>query len=140
MVLDTAKARSQAHSTVFEVCKHIAGNSGWGRKQEAVLKSTTTQDFEAIIRTLEVDDLRLFMFKFLEMCVQSGTYKQHFGSATDFFMDACRTIYQDPAVPRLAKLVETLFKSSKLEAHLVQPNAFPAAAQATLVPNPSSLE
>ena len=36
---------------------------GWGYKQEAVLKAATVQDFEAVIRTLEVDDLRLFMCK-----------------------------------------------------------------------------
>ena len=55
------------------------------------------------------------------MCVQSGTYKQPFGSATDLFMDACRNIYNDPAVPRLAKLVEILFKNSNLFAHLAPP-------------------
>lgn len=133
VAFDAAKARSQASSTVFDACKHIVINSGWGRKQEAVLKAATAQEFEAIIRTLEVDDLRLFMCRFLEMCVQSGTYTPHFGTATDCFMDACRNIYNDPTVPRLAKLVENLFKSSKLEAHLVPPVAVPAAIPAALV-------
>ena len=127
---DAAKAKSQASSSVFDACKHIAMNSGWGRKQEAVLKAATVQEFEAIIRTLEVDDLRLFMCRFLEMCVQSGTYTPHFGTATDYFMVACRNIYNDPTVPRLAKLVEILFKSSKLESHLMQPIAVTVAVTA----------
>jgi hypothetical protein len=124
---DAAKARSQANSTVFDACKHIAMNSGWGHKQEAILKASTAQDFESIIRTLETDDLRLFMCKFLEMCVHPENYKQHFGSATDSFMDACRNIYNDPIVPRLGKLIEILFKSSKLESHLAPPVAVPGA-------------
>jgi hypothetical protein len=130
---DAATARSQATTTAFDACKHIVMNSGWGHKEEAVLKAATVQDFDAIIRTLEVDDLRLFMRRFLEMCVQSGSYVQHFGPATTRFMDACRNIYNDPAVPRLAKLVETLFKSSKLEAHLTPPVAVPAASAASQV-------
>lgn len=124
---DAARARSQASATAFDACKHIVMNSGWGRKQEMVLKAATAQEFESIIRTSEVDDLRLFMNKFLEMCVQSGTYVQHFGFATDRFIDACRNIYNDPTVPRLAKLIEILFKSSKLEAYLTRPAAVPAA-------------
>jgi hypothetical protein len=114
---------------------------GWGYKQEAVLKAATVQDFEAVIRTLEVDDLRLFMCRFLEMCVQPGSYVQHFGTATNRFMDACRNIHSAPTVPRLAKLVETLFKSSKLEAHLVVPVAVPVAAvaaQVSLATQPAS--
>ena len=130
---DAAKARSQASTTAFDACKHIVMSSGWGHKQEAVLKAATVQDFEAIIRTLEVDDLRLFMCRFLEMCVQPGSYVQHFGTATNRFMDACKNIYDDPTVPRLAKLVETLFKSSKLEAHLAPPAAVPVAAPAAQV-------
>lgn len=138
---DAAIARSQASSTAFDACKHIAMNSGWGYKQEAVLKAATVQDFEAVIRTLDVDDLRLFMCRFLEMCVQPGSYVQHFGAATNRFMDACRSIHSDPTVPRLAKLVETLFKSSKLEAHLVVAVAVPeaaAAAQVAVATQPAS--
>ena len=118
---DAAKARSLASLTVFDACKHIAMNNCWGREQEAILKSSTAQDFESTIRTLEVDDLRLFMCRFLDMCVHSGNYKTHFGSAMDCFMDACRNIYNDPTEPRLGKLIENLFKSSKLESHLAPP-------------------
>jgi hypothetical protein len=130
---DAAKARSQASSTAFDACKHIAMNRGWGHKQEAVLKAATVQDFETIIRTLDVDDLRLFMCRFLEMCVQPGSYVQHFGAATNRFMDACKSIHNDPTVPRLAMLVETLFKSSKLEAHLALPVAVSVAAPAAQI-------
>ena len=122
---DAAKARSQASSTVFDACKHIAMNTGWGSEQEAILKASTAQDFESIIRTLEVDDLRLFMCKFLDMCVHSENYIPHFGSATECFMDACRNIFNDSTVPRLGKLIEDLFKSSKLESHLISPELIP---------------
>lgn len=133
IAFDAAKAKSQASSTVFDACKQIVISSGWGRKQEATLKSATVQDFELVIRTLEVDDLRLFMCRFLEMCVQPATYKPNFGSATDYFMEASRNIYNDPTVPRLGKLVEILFKSSKLEFHLAPPVAVPAAVSVAQV-------
>jgi len=130
---DAARNRSQAGATIFDACRHIATNNGWGRKQEAILQAATAPEFEAIIRTLEVDDLRLFMARFLDMCAQPGTYAQHFGSATTFFMDACRNIYNDPTVPRLANLVEVLFKDSKLESHLAQPVVVPVSATAATV-------
>ena len=123
---DAAKAKSQAKSSVFDACKHIAENSGWGSKQEAILKASTVQDFESMIRTLEVEDLRLFMCKFLDMCIHSGTYKEHFGPAIDHFVEACKNIYNDHSVPRLGKLIENLFESSKLKSRLIPPAEAPA--------------
>lgn len=122
---DAAKARSHASLTVFDACKHIVMYSGWGSKQEATLRAATVQDFEAVIRNIEAAHLRLFMGRFMEMCVQAGTYSDHFGNATNVFMDACKNIYNDPAVPRLAKLIETLFKNANLEAHLALPLTAP---------------
>ena len=123
---DATKAKSQAKSSVFDACKHIAENSGWGSKQEAILKASTVQDFESMIRTLEVEDLRLFMCKFLDMCIHSGTYKEHFGPAIDHFVEACKNIYNDHSVPRLGKLIENLFESSKLKSRLIPPAEAPA--------------
>ncbi len=119
--IDEAKANAHATATVFDACSHIAKYGGWGHKQEAVMKASSIKDFEETIKSLKVDDLRFFMCRFLEMCVQSATYKQHFGTATDNFIQACRNIHVDPQAGRLSKLIEQLFKDAKLEAVLVPP-------------------
>ncbi len=120
---DAEKAKAQTKSTIFEACKHIATQNGWGQKQEATLKTATVQDFEWTIRTLEASDLRVFMLKFLEMCVQAEHYKKNFGSATDNFLVACRNIYSDQTAPRLSKLIDLLLKDAKLQSQLNPPSA-----------------
>jgi hypothetical protein len=119
--IDAAKARSQSHATIFDACSVIVNNRGWGRKQEAVLKAATVADFEATIRTLAIEDFKLFMSGFVDMCVHSQTYKAHFGSATENFLAACRNIRNDPTVPRLGATIENILRSSHLESHLIEP-------------------
>lgn len=138
---DAAKARSHASSTVLDACKHIARNTGWGPRQEAAMRAATVQDFESVIRDADVEDLRLLMGRFMEMCVQPGGYASHFGNATNVFMDACRNIYNDPAVPRLSRLIETLFRNAKLESHLASPpTASIAASFPASVPVPPATD
>ncbi|PHM20490.1 MAG: hypothetical protein CK604_06075 [Curvibacter sp. PD_MW3] len=85
------------------------------------MRSATVKDFEAVIRDAEVEDLRIFLGRFMEMCVQPGANSAHFGNATNVFIDACKNIYNDPSVPRLVKLIESLFKNAKLESRLSPP-------------------
>lgn len=125
---DAAKAAVHAKTTVFEACEWVARNSGWGHKQETVMKSTTIQDFEATIKSLNTENLRLFMCRFLDMCVHRANYRQHFGKATDHFIEACRNIHADPNSGRLGGLIKLLFKDAKLEAELNAPATATAAA------------
>lgn len=118
--IDVAKARLQSRATILDACSVIVNNRGWGRKQEAVLKAATVADFEAIIRTLAIEDFKLFMSGFVDMCVHSQTYKAHFGSATANFLIACRNIRNDPTVPRLGAVIENILRSSRLESHLIE--------------------
>jgi len=113
--IDNAKSLAEAKTTVFDACVHIVKQSGWGHQQEAIMRSASVKDFDATIRSLEPDDLRLFMCRFLEMCVQPGNYEKHFGSAMENFVQACREICADPAGGRLATLIQLLFKDAKLE-------------------------
>ena len=117
---NAAKAAAKAKITVFEACKHIAKNNGWGHKQEAVMRAAMPRDFEATIKSLDADDLKLFMLRFLDMCVHRSTYQAHFGSATDHFIEACGNIYSDPGSGRLGGLIKLLFKDAKLESELVR--------------------
>ena len=118
---DRVERAAQIDTTVFEACTHIVEHSGWGVRQEQAMRSATAADFEATIRELSVPDLRRFMRKMLELCVQKPTYVQHFGSAMDRFIEACRTIHQDANSPKLSALVQMLFRSARLEAELAVP-------------------
>lgn len=130
-VLDELKAAAQAKTTVFDACEYVAKNSGWGHKQEVAMKSASVADFEATIKSLEVNDLRLFLCRFVDMCVHKGTYLPRFGSAMDHFTQACRNITTDPDQARLGALIKLLFKDAKIESELNLPAAVALVAEET---------
>lgn len=121
--LDSATARAQDGTTLVEACLHIINNRGWGTLQEVVMKRASVADFEAEIRSMEVDTLRRFMRRMIEMRLQRATYDAHFGTATQHFMDACRAISNDSNSPRLAALIKRLFDGTALEMELTPPPA-----------------
>lgn len=115
---DAVTADIQSTTTIYDACKHIGQHSGWGSKQERVMKSASVQEFEATIRSLDADDLRYFMIRFLGFCSQRTSYQSHFGSAIDHFVEACRKICADSNSGRLSGLIKLLFKDAKLESEL----------------------
>lgn len=118
---DAIKVSAQAKMTVFDACEYMVKNSGWGTRQELVMKAATAADFEAIIKTIDIKGLKLFMHRMLEMRMQSGGYQSHFGTATERFVDACKNITQDPTLSRLTNLIKNLFSNAKLS-HLLIPD------------------
>ena len=90
------------------------------------MKSASVADFEVTIKSLEIENLRLFMCRFLDMCVHKGTYQPYFGSAMEHFTQACRNIVSDSSQARLGALITLLFKDAKIESEL-KPSATPAA-------------
>lgn len=115
---NAAKARTQASTTIVDACLDIINNRGWGTLQEVAMKRATVADFDAAIRSLEVDTLRRFMRRMIEMCLQRSTYDAHFGTATQHFLDACRAISSDSKSPRLAALINKLFAKTALAVEL----------------------
>jgi hypothetical protein len=120
---DAAKARVQASATVVDACIAIIENSGWGAMQEVAMKRATAADFEAAIRGMDIDTLRRFMRRMIEMRLQRATYDAHFGTATQQFIDACRAISNDLNSPRLAALIKKLFARTALAAEINPPPA-----------------
>lgn len=121
------KANAQAKTTVFDACEFIFKNSGWGPRQEMAMKVATVADFESIIKTIHINELRQFMRRMLEMTMQPATYQPHFGHAMDRFVEACKNIVQAPGSGRLGELIKSLFSDSKL-IDLIEPPAVVAAA------------
>ena len=107
-------AQTQARTTVLDACMHVLENGGWGAMQEVAMKSATAADFETAIKNMEIETLRRFMRRMNEMRLQRHTYDQHFGTATERFVEACRTIANDPASSRLAGLIKRLFTRTAL--------------------------
>lgn len=107
-------AKAQANTSIFDACKYLANNSGWGYRQEAAMQSATVNDIEMIIRNSSIENLKLFLIKMLDLYVHKQTYQQHFGGAMDNFVSACRNILADQESGRLAKLIRHLFDSSKV--------------------------
>ena len=128
--------QAQARTTVLDACMYVIENSGWGTMQEVAMKGATAADFEAAIRSMEIEKLRRFMRRMIEMRLQRQTYDTHFGTATERFVEACRAIANDPTPSRLAGLIKRLFAETALASELVLPQAqvAPVPAQAALAP------
>jgi hypothetical protein len=127
---DGLSARLNPVPSLFDAYAHIVNNSGWGRAQEEALKSATPVAFEAEIKRLLGEDLRLFMAKNVEMHVQRSTYENHFGESSWAFVAACQKICHENANPRLTKTIEMLFKRENMGSLLIvydrpQPQAMP---------------
>ena len=94
------------------------------------MKRAKASDFESAIRNMDIDKLRRFMRRMIEMRLQRQTYDQHFGMATGRFVEACRTIANDSASNRLAGLIKHLFARTALASEL-------APARAQVAPDPA---
>jgi len=112
-------ARTQAKTTVFDACMHIIKYSGWGTMQEVAMRSATVEDFVSTIKGLGMDDFRSFMRRMIEMRIQQDHYKNHFGSATDRFVEACTNIVEDSESVRLGTLIRRLFNDASIGGELV---------------------
>jgi hypothetical protein len=114
--------QSQARTTVLDACMHVIENSGWGTMQEVAMKSATASDFESAIRNMDIDKLKRFMRRMIDMRLQRQTFDPHFGTATDRFVEACRRISNDKTCSRLAGLIERLFAGAGLAFELASPH------------------
>lgn len=123
--------KAQTDTSVLDACKHIVASNGWGARQEMALQSATVEAFEDAIRTADTRDLQLLLAKMLEFAGNRTQYEKHFGSGMINFVEACRRIASDPAVPRLAKILRHLSSGAKLEGLLEMPSPIPGALPPT---------
>lgn len=131
-VFAAIKANAHANATVVDACMNIIQNSGWGTLQEVAMRRATAADFEAAIRGMtDLEMLRRFMRRMIEMRLQRETYDAHFGTATERFVEACRDIANDADSPRLAGLIHRLFDVTALASELA-----PRSASAGQKPQP----
>jgi hypothetical protein len=115
---DTIYAGQRAKTTLLDVCREIVEKSGWGKDEEAVMRSSSPADFATMLTSLTGEDLKLFLLKNLDFYANRATYQQQFGSAMNNFLTACRTICANNANPRLTALIRNVFADSKLIADL----------------------
>lgn len=116
------KAEAHANATVVDACTAIITKGGWGTLEEVAMRRATADDFESAIRNMEdLNQLRRFMRRMIEMRLQRQTYDPHFGTATQRFVEACRNIANDAASPRLAGLIKRLFEGTALASELSPP-------------------
>jgi hypothetical protein len=129
---DGLVARRNPVPSLFEAYAYIAKHSGLDKPQEAALRGATPATFEAEIKRLSGDDLKLFMGKNVEMHVQRSGYENHFGESSWAFVAACRAICYENLNPRLSKTIRMLFKNAEISSLLAvhdqpQPQTTPEA-------------
>ncbi|HTD06807.1 P-loop NTPase fold protein [Undibacterium sp.] len=130
-------AKVQANTSAFDACVHISRNSGWGTRQEVAMKAATAQDMENLIRHSDIESMRHFMLKMQDLCINKKNYEKHFGSAMDNFVQACKTIVEDPQSGRLRKLIKLLFDDSKITHLLLNQPEAQAVGAPVATPNPN---
>jgi hypothetical protein len=108
--------RSMAKRSLPGVIKTIVENNGWGEEENTVLRTSTPGDFEAAIRSLSGDDLKLFILKNIELYMNRGQYQQFFGSAMDSFVAACKSLATNS--DRLAFVIRGAFTRASISAAL----------------------
>jgi hypothetical protein len=113
-----ARARIEQPRTLLDVCLYLAQSNGWGASEEAVLRSATVDDFVQTILSTRGEQLKMFLYKNLDIYANRGTYVNHFRSGPANFLEACRRIRGERAGTRWAGLIENLFKNAKLDADL----------------------
>ncbi len=129
------EASIQAQMTLVDTCMYIIDNSGWGTMQEVAMKRATAADFERAIREMDLEKLRRFMRRMIEMRLQRANNDPHFGTATERFVEACRTIANDNTSPRLAGLIKRLFEGAAIASDLTRPVPTAEVVSADTKPN-----
>ena len=111
---EALRARLNPLPSLFDACVYLIENSGWGSAQEAAMKASTPEAFEADILRLSGKDLKKFMLKFMDMHVHRQTYERHFGDASWNFVAACRSLCHANANPRRTKMIRLVFSESRM--------------------------
>lgn len=113
-----AFGRLERHKSLLDVCIHLAGGKGWGPSDEAVMQSATVDEFERTILAVRGEQLKVFLFKNLDILANPAASNYRFGSAGDKFLEACKRIRRERANTRWASLIEDVFSHAKLSAAL----------------------
>ena len=120
---DAARAARIDKGSLPEVVAGLVEKSGWGHRDEAVMKRATAKDFEDAMRSLKGHEFKLFMLKNLDIVEHGETYDRHFGEARLRFLEACRAVCESSNSPRLGKIVRELFADSKVPRAFDAPSA-----------------
>ncbi len=91
----------------------IDANSSWGTREEISLRSATVSDFNYIISTCSIENLKPFMRRMIDWSSQRENYVVHFGSATDNFIEACKILISNEPNSRLSQVVKFAFDEVK---------------------------
>lgn len=119
--MNTMRASRIEDDSLTEVVANLVTHDGWGRREEAVMKRSTVEEYLDAIRTLDGHDLKFFLLKNLDILEHGESYDGHFGEARHRFLEACRRIGAEEPESRLFRLLRTLFAESKVPTLLNSP-------------------
>ena len=103
--------------TICEAVERIVRTSGWGDREIAAFANSTVSDYEAAIRTLTLEPLRVFIMQHIGWL--SGDFGgDHFKKAAENFTVACKKIYGADPTGRLSQMIKRSFAEAGKEALL----------------------
>lgn len=111
---EAKRVHAQTRLSLYEVCEHVAKHSSWGTRHRLAMVSSTAEEFERLIKNLEISDLKLFFHEMMEFLTKKEVYGEDFGVGADRFAEACRNIANAPDTGRLGKLIKALFEDEKM--------------------------
>jgi len=111
--------RHNPSMSLLEVCRKVAEVHGWGRREEALMKSVTPEEYEAAILAARDQDLKILLLQSMDFVKNESVYKTHFGGALDAFVAASRNLMQRQDVDaRWKSLIRDLFRDAGRESDL----------------------
>lgn len=103
--------------TICEAVERIVRTSGWGDREIAAFANSTVSDYEAAIRTLTLEPLRIFIVRHVGW-LSEDFGGDHFKKATENFTVACKKIYGADPTGRLSQMIKRSFAEVGKEALL----------------------
>jgi hypothetical protein len=103
--------------TIFEAVERIVRTSGWSDREIAALANSTVSDYEATIRTLTLEPLRIFIVQHVSW-LSEDLGGNRFRKAAENFTVACKKIYAADPTGRLSEMIKRSFAEVGKEALL----------------------
>lgn len=108
-IADLHTAR-MAPVSLFQAAEAVAGGVE-GARERAAFGAASPELYEAILRQLTGEDLKMFMRQHFHMVRRPG--QDEYGHAAEAFLEACRRIVVSPETPRLAWIVRRLCETQR---------------------------
>lgn len=120
--INAKNVHTQEQVDLYNVCEYVKNYKIYTNKHKSAMRSSSSDDFERLIKSLEKCKLKIFFDQMIEFLTQKDVYGEDFGAGADHFAEACRNIVNEPDAGRLGNLIKMLFDNAGISDILAPPD------------------